>query len=70
MSQPRCPESVYGTHQHTDVQGRCLFCRQKIENAVEFSPDRTKRRQLARAQDPLSVDGPDESDYLDGRDGV
>jgi hypothetical protein len=70
VSRLRCPETANGEHGRTDVQGRCLFCHLKIDSALEFSPDHTRRRQLARAQDPLSVDGPDESDYLDGRDGV
>ena len=63
-----CPESVTGIHDNTDVQGRCLLCRQKIERAMAFGPDPSQRRQAARAQDPLSIDGPDEADYLDGWD--
>lgn len=63
-----CPESVTGIHDNTDVQGRCLLCRHKIEKAMAFGPDASKRRQAARAQDPLSIDGPDEADYLDGWD--
>jgi hypothetical protein len=62
----RCKESVYGTHQMTDTRGCCLLCGEKIESAARFGPDSIKRRQAARAQDPLSVDGPDEADYLDG----
>jgi hypothetical protein len=61
-----CPESVYGVHDRTDVQGRCLLCRHKIESAMRFGPDSENRSQARRAQDPLSIDGPDESDYLDG----
>jgi hypothetical protein len=55
-----------GIHDTTDVQGRCLLCRHKIEKAMRFGPDSQARRQAARAQDPLSIDGPDEGDYLDG----
>ncbi len=62
----RCPESVYGIHGHTDTRGRCLLCGHRIESALSFGPDRTKRQQAEYAQDPLSVDGPDEADYLDG----
>jgi len=65
-----CPESVHGIHDNTDVQGRCLLCRQKIESAMRFGPDAAKRAQTRRAQDPLSIDGPDEADYLDGWGGV
>jgi hypothetical protein len=61
-----CPESVYGIHSNTDVQGRCLLCRARIAPAMAFGPDKAKRAQASRAQDPLSVDGPDEGDYLDG----
>jgi hypothetical protein len=61
---------VTGQHDNTDVQGRCLLCRRKIESAMRFGPDPSKRRQAARAQDPLSIDGPDEGDYLDGYGGV
>lgn len=61
-----CPESIMGAHGRTDVQGRCLLCRHKVESALPFAPDAAKRRQLARAQDPLSIDGPSEEDYLDG----
>lgn len=62
-----CPESVYGSHQGPDKQGKCLLCRHKIDRAMTFGPDSSKRSQTRRAQDPLSVDGPDEADYLDGR---
>ena len=61
-----CPESVTGFHDNTDVQGRCLLCRRKIEGAMGFGPDASKRAQARRAQDPLSIDGPTEEDYLDG----
>lgn len=61
-----CPESVYGFHSHTDVQGRCLLCGTKIEAALSFGPNASKRAQASHAQDPASVDGPDEADYLDG----
>lgn len=63
-----CRESVNRLHGRTDVQGRCLLCGQKIEAAMPFGPDSRNRRQAARAQDPLSIDGPDEADYLDGWD--
>jgi hypothetical protein len=63
-----CPESVTGIHDNTDVQGRCLLCRRKIGAAMPFGPDSSARRQAARAQDPRSIDGPDEGDYLDGWD--
>lgn len=65
MSRP-CTASVYGIHGRTDVQGRCLLCGSKIESALPFGPNPTARHQLATAQDPRSIDGPDESDYLDG----
>lgn len=66
MSTGPCPESVDGIHARTDVQGRCLLCRYKVERAMTFGPDASRRAQLRRAQDPLSIDGPDEGDYLDG----
>ena len=56
-----------GNHGRTDIQGRCLLCRHKVESALSFGPDSSKRAQARRAQDPLSIDGPDEADYLDGR---
>jgi hypothetical protein len=65
-----CPESVYGVHDNTDKQGRCLLCRHKIDKAMPFTPDERNRSQARRAQDPLSIDGPDEGDYLDGYGGV
>jgi hypothetical protein len=61
-----CPETANGVHGHVDTQGKCLFCRQKIDKAMSFGPDSAKRDTERRAQDPLSVDGPDEGDYLDG----
>lgn len=61
-----CLESVYGIHQLSDKQGRCLLCHKKIDSAHWFNPDTSKRYQARKAQDPLSIDGPDEGDYLDG----
>ncbi len=63
-----CPESFYGVHGRIDVRGCCLLCRHRIEAATPFGPDPSARHQSARAQDPLSIDGPDEGDYLDGWD--
>ena len=63
-----CRESVTGIHGRTDVQGRCLLCRRKVDDALAFAPDPSRRRQMAHAQNPLSIDGPDEADYLDGWD--
>jgi len=61
-----CPDAIYGIHGLTDARGRCPYCGHKVEGAQPFGPDSQKRDQAARAQDPLSIDGPDEADYLDG----
>lgn len=61
-----CPEALYGIHGTTDSRGRCPYCGYKVESARQFRPDETKRHQIRRAQDPLSIDPPDEADYWDG----
>jgi rRNA maturation protein Nop10 len=61
-----CAASVYGVHGVSNVRGHCLLCGEKIDRPARFGPDNRKRKQARRAQDPLSIDGPDEGDYWDG----
>jgi hypothetical protein len=42
------------------------MCHHKVTAARPFSPDPEARQQKRHAQDPLSIDGWDEEDYLDG----
>jgi hypothetical protein len=66
VSYAACPDALYGQHGLTDTRGRCPYCGHKVDSSAWFSPDATKRRKAARAQDPLSIDPPDEGDYWDG----
>jgi hypothetical protein len=67
MRVTRCPEAAWGIHGTADIDGKCPYCKRKIDSVARFGPDPDKRRQNARAQDPRSVDGWNEEDYLDGR---
>ena len=64
-----CPEAVFGDH-GDDGTGKCPWCGAFLYHKGRPGPDPTKRSQARRAQDPLSIDGPDEGDYLDGFGGV
>lgn len=65
MAWTRCPEAVYGEHGPANTSGRCPYCGASLGTRSRLGMDARARRERARDQDPLTVDGPTEDDYYE-----